>query len=418
MTRFFAQSLLPLLILFAFYFFIIPESYSQEADNEVLLVDWESMDCDDTYDPFRLKDRISSMEYVNGLLHIQVNFSEHCCPTFDPAISFEDNRLELLSDTVADNEICMCVCCFSIEYQIAGLTGKDFEVYFNGKKIEESDDYYETQEVTYEYYQGEKINLTNKYGFKEGIWMSFHDNGAISHFVEFPEEVLYHETNPLWHKNFSEKGQLIYYDRKDSSQSWFDDGEVRNEDFKYIRGDTSFRYLYLKYSDRSLREKSLEISYPVDVDPCIAESATTIQYLYKESYYKDGKRKYLLSNDTTYEWYENGQLDEVNFPGGSKRYKKDGSLGSQVFRWSIPGPECRDDLQYRLYVYYDAQASIKKIDLTRDEAVGKKVYAGRDYIWTWDENKRLTSKPEDWDEAFPWVKFELILEQLKAHEMP
>ncbi|MEM6807139.1 MAG: hypothetical protein AAF696_37400 [Bacteroidota bacterium] len=198
MTKFFAQSLLPSLIIFAFYFFILPESYSQEADNEVLLVDWESMDCDDTYDPFRLKDRISSIEYVNGLLHIQVNFSEHCCPTFDPAISFEEGRLELLSDTVADDGICMCVCCFSIEYQIAGLTGKDFEVYFNGKKIEESDDYYETQEVTYEYYQGEKINLSNKYGFKEGRWMTFHENGQVHYDGIFPLDVLYYEERFIW----------------------------------------------------------------------------------------------------------------------------------------------------------------------------------------------------------------------------
>lgn len=422
MNRFFAQSLLPSLILFAIYIFSLQELHSQEisqeVNDEVLLVDWKSMDCDDTYDPDRLKSRITFMEEVGGLLTIQVNFSDNCCADFTPGIKFSNNRLDLISATEEDNEFCFCDCCFSLEYKIAGLQGKSFEVYFDGKKVEVSDEHYETQEESSEFYKGERINFTNKYGFREGRWMSFHENGQVHFDGVYPSNVLYYGEASIWYKQFSEGGRLIEYKRKDSTQSWFDDGEIKTEDFTYLKGDTSFHYEFQKYDDRSLKNRSLEISYPLEVDPCMAEKRTKTSYLFKESYYEDGKRKSLLSNDTTYKWYENGNLDEVNFPGGSKRYEENGSLGSEVFRWSTPGPKCQDDLRYALYVYYDVQASIKKIYFTRDEAKGTKVYIARDYKWTWDENKRLTSEPEDWKEFFPWVKFELILEQLKEHEMP
>lgn len=426
MNRIPAQSHISLLLIFSFFFSCFPELLAQELSThtpeEILLVDWESMDCDDTYDPYKLKSRISFMEEVDGLLHIRVNFADNCCADFTPGITFANNRLELVSATREDNEFCFCNCCFSLEYKIAGLSGKTFEVFFNGKKIEVSDEHYETQKVTYEMYRGEQINFTNKYGFKEGRWMAFHESGQVEYDGEFPNNVQYQDSEAIWYKRYNIDGELIYFDRKDSTQAWFEDREIRAEKYSYTKGDTSFKYIFRKFENRKLAEKSLVLSYPYtlrsELNPCFEEEGLRTETLYKETFYRDGQRENLLSNDTLYKWHENGNFREIVFPNGSKRFDEEGNLSSQVFRWKTKGPACQADLRHNLYVYYDSSNSIKKIDMTRDEALGEKTYKGQDYIWTWDENKKLTSIPEEWDEDFPWEKFELLVKQLEGHQLP
>lgn len=176
-----------------------------KARDEVKLVDWKAQPCDDTYDPGRLVSRITSIRESKGITSIVVNFATNCCLDFEPSVQFSNNQLQLkFIDKYDEAELCFCVCCFSIEYQVSGLVGKKYDVYFADKKIEQSSDHYKLVEPQSESYQGKVINRRNKYGFKEGLWMNFYDDGSVKSTYEFPETVLYRQEQSIkeafyWH---------------------------------------------------------------------------------------------------------------------------------------------------------------------------------------------------------------------------
>ena len=66
---------------------------AQKDTSSIKLLKWSSEDCDNTYDPFLLIDRITSIESYNGITLITVNFSENCCASFDPKIKVEGNKV-------------------------------------------------------------------------------------------------------------------------------------------------------------------------------------------------------------------------------------------------------------------------------------------------------------------------------------
>ena len=154
--------------------FLSTIAFAQSSKNggQVKLIGWKSLDCDNTYDPYRLIARVTVFDVQHGRTYLILNFSDHCCPTFNPKIEFKDNNL-LIVPYEQGNVVteCDCYCCFSIELQIDGLPGKGYEVYFRGKRIEQSDDPYLVLEPSQELYNGRVINRKNKYGFHEGTWI-------------------------------------------------------------------------------------------------------------------------------------------------------------------------------------------------------------------------------------------------------
>src|SRR5687768_6351793 len=63
---------------------------------KVKLLDWKSNPCDNTYDPYKLVDRITESRMQDGATFLTVNFTDNCCAEFKPQISFKSNKLLLL----------------------------------------------------------------------------------------------------------------------------------------------------------------------------------------------------------------------------------------------------------------------------------------------------------------------------------
>lgn len=391
----------------------IPNCFAQsDKKDSVQLLSWQSYDCDDTYDPFLLKNRISKYEKVADALKMTVNFSENCCTPFEPTIDFVDNKLYLIPVTSKNSTFCDCRCCFSIEFTISGLGDEDFEVYFDGSKIEYSENHYDTIAPTSKIYNGQQINRKNKYGFHEGIWMTFYENNKIESIRQFPESVLYVDAWPIWIKYFHPSGSLQYYNRNDTIQEWFEDGTLLSEQYPYSVGDTSFDYSFRLYKNRTLKEKSLQRIYPVihrsNFNDCYKAEGEMLSYAYKETYYENGQKDYLQLGDTIHSWYSNGQLRRYHDPSKGIKFDSLGRITEKMFFWFSPGAECSKDLNNSLTMIYDNNLNITEVRLLRDEVIETAIELNRTYYWKWNETGELIHSPKIWNEPLPWIKFETI----------
>lgn len=382
------------------------------SEDSVKLINWSAMDCDDTYDPYRIVNRITQIEKSEGSTKITVNFSENCCVDFEPTIHVEGNRLYLIPYTQSADVFCACDCCFSIMYDISGLNDKDVEIYFIDKKIEYSENYYDTVAPYVELYNGTSINRRNKYGFLEGTWMTFYEDCAIKQINVYPETVLFFDAEAIWSKGFYENGTLKSYHSKDTVQEWFEDGTIKYEHYSYSIGDTIFDYTFSLYHNRQVKEKSLKIEYPVVhkslFNDCYATKGQENRHVYIETFYENGQRESSFVKDTTQRWYANGQPRLFSTDSKSVFFDISGKITEIKFNWFGPGTACSQDLRNILSVKYNQDVKIIEISLFRDEVREKENIRGTLYSWKWNADGELIKSPENWNEEVPWKRFKEI----------
>ncbi len=385
---------------------------NKSNQNKVKLVGWKSIDCDGTYDPYRLIDRITDFEVRDGITFITVNFKNNCCPEFNPSISLKGDKLLLLPyDESYDGGNCECDCCFSIQFNIEGLPEKGYGIYFKGKKIERSSDHYKVFETSQEQYQGATINRLNKYGFKEGTWITFYDSQNVKEIIKYPDQELYHESRPIWRKRFYPSGRLSGFSRNDTTESWFEDGQLRSKIIDHKMGDTTYRLVFFKYDNRQVANRTFEKSYPVvfrsKFDPDYEATGSIVETVYEELFFESGKRKYLYGKDTSYSWYEWGMVKSKKFKDGEIKFDDVGNVTEKEFHWKGPGKKDWGDFSHSLYVYYNSNGKIASIKYNRYEGNEKKVWESH-YYWVWDAQMKLITSPAEWHEALPWKEFPAI----------
>jgi hypothetical protein len=393
-----------------------------EEAAKVKLLKWSSEGCDNTYDPDLLENRITSLETTDGVTSITVNFSDNCCVNLDPKIKFKNDTLWLVPYDKYNGDYCLCMCCYSIKYEITGIENDNFAVYFNNEKIVISDAHYALQEPTDSIYKGEIINHTNKYGFREGIWMTFYANGNEKTSTKYPDLALYYEPEAEWSKGYYQSGKPSFYDRKDTAEAWFENGKLKSEIINYTRGDTSFERGFIKYDNGQLQQKYLERYYPTihrsEFDSTYKNEGAISDHVYFEEYFENGQTRYSTINDTNLRWYENGQIERKLYPGGYLDYDEDGLLIKQTYHWKDPGNKGSADLQRALYIDYHNNGVIQEITFARDEyrdgGLARQSNVG--YSWNWNKDYELTRSPDGWNGPYPWKDIEELKRRLKKYE--
>jgi hypothetical protein len=267
-----------------------------------------------------------------------------------------------------------------------------------------SEDYYKTVGPTFEMYQGHKINRKNKYGFREGIWITLYEDSTIESIDQYPEENLFDpHAGPVYMKSFHTNGILSFFWRKDSSESWFEDGTLKYQHLEYRKGDTAFECRYDLYKNRQLKKRSLEITYPFiytsEFNPDYRSKRKKTEVVYSEEYFEDGSRKYVYGKDTSYTWNERGIIVEKKYKAGYIQFDEKGILIKRKFYWKGPG-EGRD-LPRNLYVFYRPDGKISSIKFVRSNARSSSSF----FDWKWDESMHLLEAPEDWIGPPPWERF-------------
>jgi hypothetical protein len=383
--------------------------YSQTSSNKIRLIKWSTASCDNTFDPYLLKPRVSSIEYTDTTTIFTVHFSDNCCVAFKPAMNFYKNKLVLLPYREYKGDYCSCNCSFSIRYEIAGLVGKKYQLYFKESEVILTDNYYDTVKPSFQVYKGRNINRMNKYGFKEGTWIKFYENGNEEIVSEYPDQSLFYDLSPLWSKGYYSSGTPSFFERNDTSESWFEDGEIKSQFIKYEAGDTTFEKGFRKFDSRMLQKEYFEKFYPTifksEFDPDYKQEAAITETVYKKEYFKNGKPKFIFGSDTSFSWFETGQLESKKYKNGTMVFDENGVLTQRSFSWLEKGPKHWRNLDNTLNVQFYPNGNIKEIELVRDEPTEKGIAPGVRYSWIWDEEMNLDETPEKWKEPFPWAKF-------------
>jgi len=412
---------------FFFILFVLSISYisshsqnlQKKSRSTAKLVKWSTENCDHTYDPGRLQNRLTRLETREGLISITVNFTENCCAQFNPVIEFKGNKLYLYPYKEYGDEYCECNCCFSINYEIKGIETKDFKVYFKDKEVKLSEDHYSTREPTFVWHNGTKINRINKYGFQEGIWKEFFENGDLKKLTQYPEISLYYEPRFEWFKSYYPSGRLKNFSRKDTIEFWFEDGELKGQFIKYTSHDTVFEKGMIKHNNRQLNERYLKRQYNTifksEFDDSANQTGITSDYVYQEEYYENGNRKFLYASDTSFTWYESRKLKEKKYRKGTTEYNEQGQLIKKSFHWKALGDKSWGDLDCSMYIEYYPNKEIKEIHFVRDEITedDKSIAPGVHYYWKWDQALNLIETPEDWKEEYPWTNISEIKVPIK-----
>ncbi|MFN7494621.1 MAG: hypothetical protein ACK5RG_17000 [Cyclobacteriaceae bacterium] len=397
----------------------LSQKVQKKSQSTVKLIKWSSENCDQTYDPGRLQNRLTRLDTRDGIVSITVNFTENCCAQFNPVIEFKGDKLYLYPYKEYGDEICECDCCFSINYEISGIEAKNLKVYFKDEEVKLSEDHYRTREPTFVWHNGTKINRINKYGFQEGIWKEFYENGDLKKVTHYPELSLYYEPRFEWSKSYYPSGRLKNYSRKDTIESWFEDGELKGQFINYSSKDTVFEKGIMKHSNRQLKERFLQRQYNTvfksEFDSGTDKTGRELDYLYKEEYYENGNRKFLHASDTSFTWYESGQLKEKQYRNGTTEYNEQGQLIKKSFHWKAPGTKSWGDLDCSMYIEYYPHKEIKEIHFVRDEISkdDKSIASGVHYYWKWDQALNLIETPEDWKEEYPWINISEIKVPIK-----
>lgn len=394
-----------------FLVLFIPAMASAQG-SDPKLIRWKSLDCDDRYDPYQLVDRISALEARNGNTTVTIHFAENCCAQFNPEVKIKDNDVFILPyPENQSNPECDCNCCFSLELEISNIAETEYQFFFKGKPIKKSDDPYPVLEPSQQVYQGQIINKRNKYGFGEGLWVSFYPGGQIKQIFLYPEEQHYREQRPVSRKVFYESGKVDWVQHGDTTEFWFEDGELKRQFLQYKAGDTTYSYRMIKHDNRKMKEKALERDYPTifrsDLDPKYKAEGSRHEVIFREEYYDNGQVKYRYGRDTTYAWFANGALQSKDFVDGGLEYDSTGTLVQQSYNWKKKGPSLWGDLNHYLYVSMDAKGAVSEVNYRRDEVKKDAVYRAVSYEWKWKDSL-LVQSPKKWKGELPWERFKEI----------
>lgn len=384
-------------------------------DKNVKLITWKSFPCDKRYEPYRIINRITSKRTQGDTTYITVNFADNRCAVFKPRIFFSDTSLLLFPYEKYIGEKCDEDCTFSIEFVISGVSEKKYDIYFKEKKIELLSNHYSVVEPKDTLYKGEKINRINKYGFKEGIHMTFYETGETKGIWKFPDVVEYYQ-DFIWCKGYYRSGKIYYHTRNDTSQTWFEDGVIKSQHIKYVIGDTLYIEWFNQCEDREKTNQSIERVITI-FNPKGEVVDYKTETLYNEQYYSCGQIHFLYKSDTLHCWYENGQLSYKENASYKVSYTKEGIEEYRWYRWTENATGKWKDIKRLLYIKLYENGNIKEINFEKRErnSHGKKVK--KNYYWMWDSEKKLIESPGKLKEEYPWKKFGEINLLLKNYEL-
>jgi hypothetical protein len=188
-----------------------------DCPNQIEILSINFSNCDHNSNPYRLKNRIISINVIGDTTELILGYAENCCSGDYPCISFKDGTLKIVLDNRVDEdlELCDCICCYEATIRLSGIPDRDFKTYLNGFLIKQSDEKYKTYDVTYQLDGNDTVNMTNKYGFKVGIWRDYYPNGLIKSESFYGEELDQFDEFKLSTKEYDSIGKLLkhsYYD--------------------------------------------------------------------------------------------------------------------------------------------------------------------------------------------------------------
>lgn len=269
-----------LIVLFCFNSSLI--EIQTENKTPVVLHRFIPSTCNGDLDPYQLKDRIVSKEIKNDSLYLTVAFAENCCLEIDPLITFDNSVLNIELSKGTQQYVCDCNCCYELTLVLTGLDKTEFLTTLQGDTIELSNEPYPTYPISFELYQGDTINLMNKYGEPQGLWLTFDDS-----------------TGQLTKKTFY-SGQVLLRDKID----WMEKYDIKGEKIVQTSGDTTWRY-----KNGVLNERTIGRGWGKNIVKYYSNGRQKSECIRFTDYDKDSIKS-TIAYKCTY-WDVNGNIDST-----------------------------------------------------------------------------------------------------------
>jgi len=206
-------------------------------------------ECDQSCDYEKVVNRIAYKSFENNTLTIGFGNVSNCAGMYNPTIdmrgdtlliTYEDYVTEIdtldhyeivVNDTIIEEvyEIkhlgitYLCDCYFESEYVIEGIRANPSIVLLNNKLIGYYPEKYKVQPIEFKLVKGDTINLIDKFGFNQGLWIEEDSKNQLINKRFFQNDKIiwgtdfrYYENGKVKSKLEWENGEHISYDEYDS----------------------------------------------------------------------------------------------------------------------------------------------------------------------------------------------------------
>ena len=211
---------------------------SQESN----LIDFLPSTCDYNENTERIRNRISEIYLQNDTLFVSVGFVANCGyednPIADAIIKNDTLYLSfgykyVIEDTLVENGDSVfiisfseyeCDCCFEFQYLVRNVNSDTIPVKLNDKLITFHLEKYMTYPIRFEVFKGDTINLVDKYGFRQGLWLIFNDDHRLMMERNYLYDSIKNGTDYRYHENgiisrkleWKDNEHLNYYEYDES----------------------------------------------------------------------------------------------------------------------------------------------------------------------------------------------------------
>lgn len=212
------------------------------AQGKVQLLGFSASDCDDgVKNANMLRTRIIEKKISGDVLHVKIGTKETCCLGFKGVVKYYSNSNggadTLYLGLKSFGEPCECDCYYELVYKIKVVRSPNLEIKFKGNPIETTHEKYKTYPVRYKLLGNDTINLVDKYGLRQGIWIF--DSTKITRYFSFLNDIWIRQVY-LFDSGKIRKEQRKEFGNWNYQVEYFESGEKKFECYNDRPGE-SFR---------------------------------------------------------------------------------------------------------------------------------------------------------------------------------
>lgn len=284
-------------------------SFCQQS--QIALLHVEAAPCDASIDIFRVQNRIVSQSVEKGIFKLSVGMVMNCAGMHNVTLVFSADTLRInfeegreAADTASNGRITRyiqtysCDCYLEHTLTIAGLPKVPEGIILGDSVLKFYPDKYKTYPVTFSIRNNDTINVTDKYGLKQGYWYQNKENNGYFSGV-YVDDVLKSAKSREYYPSGKLKSWLLKRNFKCfESEDFFENG---NPKAHIIQNDTSGSIFTTFYENGIIERSRIE----------------TPTYSEDKTFYPDGHIKNLTGSHIHRDYYPNGVLEkEFEFLNG------------------------------------------------------------------------------------------------------
>ena len=306
------------------------------GQNDIKVVDFLKSECDNTYDLERIQPRLLEQNYNNSLFTIKIGTVANCLGISLVKADYNNDTLNIsyrngivTPDTITGGEIlefANCDCCFEFHFFIEGLPKEPNYIIINNREFHYYPDIYKTYAVKFEVYKSDTVNLTDKYGFKQGKWNRIKDQDDMRYEYFTTYDSVYYDAYFINDtairyilEAFYPNGQLAVSETSNGFRNIKEERYNENGNLMFQKTGNGFKLGTVRtkfYENGGI--KSIEV----------------IRMYFSETliYYENGKLKEIKNHLIRKKFYPNGKLkmESFNLPAkdntSSKYYYDNGNI--------------------------------------------------------------------------------------------